>query len=468
MRLVRVPSLLRLAILVCIGISARTGNAFELATEGVVGVIRTDNASPGSAQESAATLGTLRVGAELRSLTPRLAIDLDTSMTHFEYLEDGNDSETLPQISGTATWQIMPERLNWSVREEYGQVGGLNFGEIRPVDRDDVSYFTTGPTLTLPLGSRNSFEVSGTYSDVNSSGVSLDSTRYMGSAQLLRRVSDRRTVGALYSFTKIEYDGVVAFDGYDRSVAAVTFESVARRGTIVAQLGLSKVSQPGGGDDTSPLFALTITRRLGARNALAFVVSSQSSDAADAFRDGIGGSIASGGDTALPVNAEPFVVDSTSLEWNYAAVRFSAQARMLYEKERYQGSALAGRQRTGALAAGSYRWSSRSESGASIQYQSNSSVDPVFDDRSWGLSLSHSLRIASNLYGMVNYTRFDRDRNTSVFSQSENRWMLSISYLPSPFTIGRPVDTERQSLQRGMRRRAVGGDLSAPESADAP
>ena len=464
----RKPCLRRLVFMFPFIFAAGSASAFELSTDSALSFVRSDNVSPGSPQETPATLGTLRVGAEMRSLTPRLSLDFDSSLTYYEYLDGGYDSETLPQVSGLANWQIMPDRLSWFVREELGQVGGQNFGELRPVVREDVNYLTTGPTLTLPLGGRNELEVSGTFSDVNSSGTGFDSTRYMGSAQVRRRLTDRRTLGLRYSFTKIEYDDVVGFDGYERSIASVHFESVARRGTTVAEIGVSKVSQAAGGDENSPLFLLTITRRLGGHSTLAFTVSSASSDASDAFRDGIGGAIAPGGDAVLPLSAEPFVVDSSSLEWTHGASRFSTQVTALYEKERYSGQAIADRERTGATIASSYRWSSRSESAASIQFERNISADPAFNDRNWALSFSYSRRLANAIFGTASYMRFDRERDGVGLSQIENRWMLTVNYRPSPFTIGRPVGSVRGTSPAGMRRRSIGDDLSRPEGQDVP
>ena len=446
-----------------------TASAFELSTEATVAAVRTDNVSPGSPVRDSATLGLLRAGAELQSLTPRFDVDVDAEVTRYQYFQGGYDAETLPQLSGIATWHIMPDRLSWFVRDEYGQVGGLSFGEIRPIVRENINYLTTGPQLTLPLGGRNELELGGSYSDVNTSGAGVDSNRYQGSAQLRRRVSDRRSVGLNYSYTKIEYDRAAALSGYDRNIASVRFESNARRGALVAEAGASRVTRPGRAADTAPLFNLELTRRVGSRSMLALRLNSQSSDAADAFRDGIGSAITSGGgDAELPLDGEPFILDSASLEWTHQTVRLTTQVRLLHEKERYDGPGFADRERTGVALSGGYRWSSRNEAHAAIRHERNVSDDRALNDRNWAFEVGYSHRIARELYAMLDYTHFRRDREALTVNQAENRWMLTISFRPSPFTIGRPVAAERRAQRGATRYRSVGGDLAVPQSREQP
>ncbi|MFO1456165.1 MAG: hypothetical protein U1F18_07960 [Steroidobacteraceae bacterium] len=458
--------------LTLIGLLATAGgsaSAFELSTEATVAAVRTDNVSPGSPVKSSSTLGLLRAGAEIQSVTSRLELGVDAEVTRYQYLQGGYDPETLPQLSGIATWHIMPERLSWFVRDDYGQVGGLSFGEIRPIVRENINYFTTGPTLTVPLGGRNELELGGSYADVHTSGAGVDSNRYQGSAQLRRRISDRRNAGLNFSYTKIDYDAAVSLSGYDRSVASARFASNARRGTLLAEVGASRVTRPGRAADTARLFNFELDRRLGSRSTLALRLSSESSDAADAFRDGIGSSITPGsGDSQLPLNGEPFMLDSASLEWSHASVRLTTQVRLLREKERYDDTGFADRERTGMALSGAYRWSSRDESRAAIRHERNASDDVAFRDRNWSFEVGHTHRIARELYATLNYMHFRREREVVTTNQSENRWMLTISFRPSPFTIGRPLGTERRSGRGMLRQRSVGSDLAVPQTSEQP
>lgn len=451
---------------VLLGVLAATGgtaNAMELSAEATVAAVRTDNVSPGSPVRDGASLGLLRAGVELQSLTPRFEVDADAEVTRYQYFQGGYDPETLPQLSGLASWNIMPERLSWFVRDEYGQVGGLSFGEIRPIVRENLNYFTTGPTLTLPIGGRNELEFGGSYSDVSASGASVDSTRYQGSAQLRRRLSDRRSVGLNYSFTQINYDPGAAISGYERSVASLRFNSNARRGTFVAEAGASRVTRPGRLSDNAPLVNLELTRRLGSHSTLALRLSSQSSDAADAFRDGIGSAMTSGGgDAELPLNAEPFALKSASVEWSHESVRLLTQLRLLREEEAYDEPGLADRKRSGVSASAAYRWSTRNEAHASIRHERNESGDNAFNDRNWAVEVGYSHRIARELYAVLDYTHFRRDREVLSVNQSENRWMLTVSFRPSPFTIGRPLGVEQRSSRGMVRGRSVGSDLAVP------
>ncbi|MCB1630186.1 MAG: hypothetical protein KDI23_00060 [Pseudomonadales bacterium] len=442
-----------------VGISLPAASV-ELVMEGTVAGIQSDNVSPGSPVRGNASLGVARIGAELRSESRRLSLDVDTDITHYEYFEGDFGSDTLPQISGEATWQLLPERLIWFFREELGQVGGQSFGELRPLVRENVNYFTTGPTLVLPLGGRNSLEVSATYSAVDYSGFDLDSTRYEGTAQLRRRLSERRSLSGVYSYTKIDYRNLPSFDGYDRNVASLRLESTARRGSLLIEGGVSQVSRPMGGEESAPLFNFEIQRQIGAHNTLGFQVSTQSSDAAEAFRDGIGTSISPGGEVASPLTAAPYVLDSSVLGWSYDATRLAAQFRAAFERERYDDQVIADRDRVGGTFSVRYRWNSRSETAAAVTHERNSSDDPAYNDKNWAFDLSYSHRIVRDLYGTISYTRFERDRDFASASEAENRWMLTLAFRPAPFTIGRPLGSGVRSRPGDMRRRSIGGDLT--------
>ena len=438
----------------------------ELALEGTVAGVHSDNVSPGSPKRSDATLAVVRAGTELRSETPRLSLDVDADITHYEYVEGDFGSETLPQISGDATWQVLPERLSWFFREELGQIGGQSFGELRPLVRENVNYFTTGPTLALSLGSRNVIEASATYSTVDYSGFALDSERYEGSAQLRRRLSERRSLSAVYSYTKVDYRDLPSFDGYDRDVASLRLESVARRGSLLVEVGISRVSRPTGEGETAPLFNFEVQRQLGSRSMLGFQISTQSSDAAEAFRDGIGTSIAPGGEVASPLTAAPYELDSSALTWSFDAARLAAQLRAAYERERYDDASISNRDRAGGRFSTRYRWTSRSESTAAITYERESSDDPAYNDRNWAFDLSYSHRLVRDLHGMLTFTRFERDRDSISDTESENRWMLTLVYRPAPFTIGRPLGSAQRLMPGDMRRRSIGGDLTPSPSAE--
>ncbi len=456
-----------LASVAAMALVALPAPAMELALEGTVAGVHSDNVSPGSPVRSEATLAVASAGAELRSETPRLSLDVDADVTHYEYLKGDFGSETLPQISGDATWQVLPERLSWFFREELGQIGGQSFGELRPLVRENVNYFTTGPTLALPLGSRNAIEASATYSTVDYEGFALDSERYEGSAQLRRRLSERRSLSAVYSYTKVDYRDLPSFDGYDRNVTSLRLESVARRGSLLVEAGVSSVSRPTGEDDTAPLFNFEIQRQIGSRSVLGFQASTQSSDAAEAFRDGIGSSIAPGGEVASPLTAAPYELDSSTLTWGFDAARLAMQLRAAFERERYDDATIADRDRSGATVSARYRWTSRSESTAAVTYERESSDDPAYNDRNWAFDLSYSHRLVRDLYGMLTFTRFERDRDLVSDTESENRWMLTLVFRPTPLTIGRPLGSARRAMPGDMRSRSVGGDLM-PASGDDP
>lgn len=449
-----------------LALAAFPASAVELALEGTVAGVHSDNVSPGSPVRSDATLAVARVGGEVRSETPRLSLDIDADVTHYEYLDSDFGSETLPQISGDATWQIVPERLSWFFREELGQIGGQSFGELRPLVRENVNYFTTGPTLSIDLGGRNAIEASATYSTVDYEGFALDSQRYEGSAQFRRRLSDRRSLSAVYAYTKVDYRDLPSFDGYDRSVASLRLESIARRGSLLLEAGLSRVSRPTGESDTAPLVNFEIQRQLGSRSTLGFQVSTQSSDAAEAFRDGIGASIAPGGEVASPLTAAPYKLDSSTLTWGLEAARLTTQVRALYERERYEDSSIADRERAGATVSARYRWTSRSESTVAITHERESSDDPAYNDRNWAFDVSYSVRLVRDLFGTLAYTRFERDRDQISEAETENRWMLTLVYRPTAFTIGRPLGRSQRTVPGDLRRRSVGSELMPATGGD--
>ena len=145
-------------------------------------------------QESSSTLGLLRAGAEIQS--SRRARTRRRCRSDALSVSAGRLRPRDPAVlSGIATWHIMPERLSWFVRDDYGRVGGLSF--TNPPDRG-TSIISPRRHLMVLLGERNELNWAGSYADVHTSGAGVDSNRYQGSGSCGGGISDRRNAGPIF------------------------------------------------------------------------------------------------------------------------------------------------------------------------------------------------------------------------------------------------------------------------------
>jgi len=363
----------------------------------------------------------------------RLEAELDIDARYRSYADNTFDDELVGGLDGRLSYAFVPDRFLWVVEDNFGQ----SFIDPRDVEtpdnRQNLNYFTTGPTVVLPLGARTDLTLSGRWSDVNYEESAFDNERLRGEIQLSRAMSDTSSLSLDLSTQQVEFDQPLVNSDYDLHTAALTYRASSARTTLAVSGGMTSLDMPGDSSD-GPLLDVRVTREVGARSRLTLNAGTRFYDAAESFRrDREVLDIELGNEGVVPAG-DAFQQDYVDLSWeltgNRTSLRLAADWR---DEEREVASAL-DLERTGFGLVLSRRVGQRTDLsvfGRRVEEDfSASGVD--FDEWFAGVGLDWSL--SETLALSLRAERFDGNGDTTAGvgtrDYEENRYSLRFAYSP--------------------------------------
>jgi len=250
-----------LALLLC-GVSAPAAAA---ETYGAVsaGVGVSDNLTRSTVKKNQAitTLG-LQFGA--REQSRRLKLDVDSDLSWLSYPGSTYGSEVVGQLRGETSLAIVPERLNWTVRDVFGQTRRRLYDPLTPDNRENINQFATGPRIILGLGGIANLLIAATYTrtdqelrQLNSQSVGLD-------IAIQRWLSSHSAVSLHAMREHIDLEPSSGYADYDRDAAYLNYTLTGADTTLELKGGASRLlleSQT----LTSPMVSMQLNRRIGQR-----------------------------------------------------------------------------------------------------------------------------------------------------------------------------------------------------------
>jgi hypothetical protein len=278
-----------------------------------LGVRYTDNVGRVDVDEQSETIGIAGLRFAFDVDRPRLDGRAAADLRYQEYFDNTFDADINGGLDGLLSFAFVPERFLWVVQDNFGQVSRNRRVADNPANRQDINFFSTGPDLTLPLGSRTSFQVSGRWSDEYFEDGNQGSTNLSGSVGLVQQVSTAITVSANGSYFSEDFDSDELFVDYDVTQAFLRLQLTGARTTLSLDGGASRLEQDGGSTKSeSALVRLELTRLVGARSSFRLAAGTTPSNTAQTFRrDQELGGVDVGPDAAVVVG------DSSQADYAY-------------------------------------------------------------------------------------------------------------------------------------------------------
>lgn len=357
----------------------------------------------------------------------RLHADVDLDLSYFDYQDDAFDSEVTGIANADLRFLFMPGRFEWSLIDSFGQSQLDPFSPVTPDNRENINFVTTGPDLTLRLGSAGSATLFGRYSATQFEESNFDDERLLGGIALGRELSQRSAISLNVTAERVEFDDSAAGSNYDRQSAFVRYDVEGSRTTIGAEAGYTEIHD-NGSTSNSPLLELDVARNLSERTTLTLRTGVRSSDAASALRAGAG---IGGGLTGRPgqiSTTDPFETRHVSLGWQFSAQRTSLDLSAGYDDDRYESSTLLDRERRFYQASASRRISPRLDvriaaSLFSTDYGTASQDD---DETQYGVYLTWN--VSGRLYLHLDAEHVDRDSSNALSEFDEMRAFLRLAW----------------------------------------
>lgn len=391
------------------------------------GVSGSDNIGRMPDNEQSGTIGQAGVIVGFAQQSRRVRSDVQANAVYERYFDDNFDDGVVGGVDANLRLGLVPERFDWVVQENFGQITTDPFSAATPDNRENINYFTTGPDFTVRLGGAMSMLLSGRYSDLQYETSDLDSRRYGGTLALIRQLSGTSTLGLNVMGEQIDFDTEGPTEDYDRYEAFLRYAVEGARGGLSMDLGYTAVDQR---NKTDGLLArVDLSRRVSASSAIAFSAGTQFSDSGDLFRDTQNHRGVSRESQSIILSSVPFRVNSAALSWEFQRNRTGFGARAEIGDEDYED--LSDLERTVAV----YSIFASRELSRFLQMRvfialNHEDFDVGFKDDEINAGASLAWLIGRNLQLQFQYDYFDRDSTAGDTGYKENRASLFLAWSP--------------------------------------
>jgi hypothetical protein len=279
------------------------------------GAERSDNIARTDTDELDETTGILGLGLNIITQRPRLASNIAADLEYRDYLDREFESEISGGLNGRVDFAFIPERFEWVVEDNYGQIARNRQVADRPDNREQINYLSTGPELTLPLGARTNLLVSGRYTDTYLEESIEDNQATLASVSLVRSFSETTSISLDTGASKTEFDEET-FPEYDTRQASLGLQLRAPRTTLLLDAGWFEWEQEGATEPTDFVMArIDFTRVLTRRTQLRLVAGTRPSSTGENFRrDQVVIGIGDGAEAAQAA-ADIFTSDDAYVSW---------------------------------------------------------------------------------------------------------------------------------------------------------
>jgi len=195
-----------------------------------VGIGETDNVALVPTGTVNQTIAITDLDFSVQQATRLLDADLKGNFSYLDYLQDAYSADLIGRFDGVAHAALIPERLTWTLQDDFGQ-GQVNaFAAPTPDNRENINYLSTGPNLWLRFAGTGFFELSARYARAQYSISPFDSNRIQGSFGLGDQLSARSSLSLNGVTEHVFFDDTSVNTDFDRTsaYALVRSKSVLR------------------------------------------------------------------------------------------------------------------------------------------------------------------------------------------------------------------------------------------------
>jgi hypothetical protein len=403
--------------------------AGELSYGAYVGMGHTDNIERVNDDKQAESIASIGAQLSLEHESRRLTTSITSRLEYRDYLDNTFDSEVIGNLVGNALFDIVEERLTWTIEDTFGQSTVNQFAPVTPGNRENVNYLSTGPDLTLPFLSRNKLVIRGRLADVNYESSNLGNQRIRGELALQRDLSEASNASINATSEQVDFEDDTQFIDYDRNEGFLNYSANSARTNLSIDGGITEIRSQGEKQDTW-LGRIAFTRHVSSAATLTFEVGHDFSDAGTIFVE-LESLLQPGSTDPVPVQqtATPFENTYGLLRGEFSGRRTEVRLQAGYNDEKYQDQSTFDRTRLTLLLTLERDLSSviSAHVGGNYSRQDYDTLGRTFADMTATLGMRWNFGRAS--YVSLDYQYLDRSDDLSTAEYSANEVWLRVAYL---------------------------------------
>jgi hypothetical protein len=299
-----------------------------------VGVGETDNVTLVTTDKVSQTIATADADFTLKQQTGVFDDNLKGQFAYFDYLQHAYNSLLVGRFDGVADYSLIPQRLIWSVQDNYGEASLDPFAAQTPANLQYVNSFSTGPELDFRPGGATFLQLIARYERAQYQTSPLDSNRFLASFEWGVPLSPRSTVAFNANSERVLFENTGVNSDFDLSSAYASYEIHGARTDLTARLGLTRVDQQGTAA-SGGLANFELDRRVSLATTLSLSAGRDLTDALASFSNLQPG--ASGGITTAQaaVSSSVYTLSYAQLAWRFARNRTIVGLSARWENDQY-------------------------------------------------------------------------------------------------------------------------------------
>jgi hypothetical protein len=409
----------------------------ETFTYGVdAGVAESDNVTLVSTGKVSQTIALADVDFDLKQKSRLLDVDAKGDFTYLDYLQGAYSNQVIGRFDGGAHVALIPERLTWTLTDDFGQAALDPFTPVTPANLENVNYVSTGPDLALRLGATSFINASARYARADYQTSPFNSNRLLGNLAWGLQLSAQSSVSLNGDTERVLFDNTVLNSDFDRTSGFARYEVHGARSDISADLGATTIAQ-NGTSTSGGLARLQLTRKVSAAAKLTLSAGRELTDASTSFSNLQGGALGVIGTAPAAQTANNYTTDYASAGWQYQRYRTTISVSARWERDIYDGVPLLDNTRSGA----EFRVARRLTHALTADVQGRIyKTDYVHSLAAAGIGSSNynDELVAAGLtwrHGRGLEVRLRAEHSarvtTGTFGYRENRALLTVGYRPS-------------------------------------
>lgn len=422
-----------------VAVLASSASAAEITGVAKIGIGQSDNLQRTS--EDPMDVGIAFAGVEFGyvELTSKVVANIVVNTDYLVYDDSQFDSELVGGAVAFLDYYFVEERFWWGLEYNFGQQVFDPLTPIRPGNREDVSFLTTGPAVSLPFGDRNALDVELNYSTINYEIRSNDNHRINGQLGVSRDIGEGRKIALIGVEEQVTYDDEVANPDFDRRELFFRWSTLSARNIVTFDVGYSELvlenpdPTPTGDDEVTgdgEVLRLDWTRIVSTSTSFTLGGGSRYSDQGDIFRFAQITNFDDRETEDVLGLATPFRNDFFNMSYNLDRERFSLNLVANWNEEDYEGDDTFDRSVARFTLLLSRQLTRKVTGNVNLSYSIRDfdSLDRKDNDILGMLSLDYEFNPAFT--ASLSYQRTSRTSTDPNDEFDENRVFLTFSYIP--------------------------------------
>lgn len=416
-----------IAFFLILALQTFDAKAAEVEYEISVGATNSDNIGRSEDQEIEEDYALLGLDLDYSFESNRTAFGFRSDLEYRNYLDSVFSNETVGSVDANLEIELAPGYVIWVAEDFLRTISGDAFRPDTAANRENVNQFSTGPDISVRLGSKTSLTIAGRYRINSFESSDIDSDALDGRIALVRRLNQFRSLSLNLSADRVEYDNTLINSNYDRQTAYLGFLSEVTKGTLSVNLGVNEVHDSG--DTFRGTFAdLSFDRELSQRSSIALTYGQQISDAGNIFSLLQDPGQPFGDSISLITTGELFESRRASIRYRFSYDKTDFSTSILRRDESYETQIANDRDWTEFRAGVSRELGSGWQIGLNagftkVRFDESDRED---DDAFYRARISR--RFGRTLSVNLAFARFDRDSNESAADYVENTVSLTFAY----------------------------------------